>query len=190
MLIDVGDDYAVDVRSETGQALFGLLPDASGEQMAVARQVQDAATSKVKRPFETDGIRDKLYSLFDSDYWSDIQHACLGCGVCTFLCPTCHCFDIVDEIQRSERVRNWDSCMFRVYSQEASGHNPHPTNVERIRQRIMHKFAYFPDLYHENGCTGCGRCVRYCPANLDIRHIIAGVQVQAGKQEKEYAQSV
>jgi sulfhydrogenase subunit beta (sulfur reductase) len=100
----------------------------------------------------------------------------MGCGICTFLCPTCFCFDIVDEAQRGERVRNWDTCMFRVYSQEASGHNPRPTKAERTRQRIMHKFAYWIDNINEIGCTGCGRCVQYCPVNLDIRHIISSAQ--------------
>ncbi len=176
MLIDVGDEYVADVRNEKGQALFDHLPDASQEQVDTSRQVQAAAAAKMKKPFESAGIKDKLYSLFDSDFWPKIQQSCLGCGVCTFLCPTCYCFDIVDEAQRNERVRNWDTCMFRIYSQEASGHNPRPTNTERVRQRIMHKYAYFMELYDEIGCTGCGRCVRYCPVDLDIRQIIRSAQ--------------
>jgi len=178
MLVEVGDAFIADVRSEKGQALLKHLADASQEQIDASRQVQTLATAKMKAPFETEGIKDKLYSLFESDFWSEIQQSCLGCGVCTFLCPTCHCFDIVDEVQRSERVRNWDTCMFRIYSQEASGHNPRPTNVERTRQRIMHKYAYFLDLFKEIGCTGCGRCVRHCPVDLDIRHIIHSAQTR------------
>jgi ferredoxin len=172
ILIEVGDGYVAAVRSDKGEALFGSLPDASPEQVQATIQVQTAAIAGMDKPFEAEGLRDKLYDLFDSDFWAEVQQSCLGCGVCTFLCPTCHCFDIVDEVQRGERVRNWDTCMFRIYSQEASGHNPRPTNVERTRQRIMHKYAYFQDLFHEIGCTGCGRCVRYCPVDLDIRHII------------------
>lgn len=178
MLVDIGDAYVADVRSGKGEALLGHLPDASEEQVDASREVQNAAVSGMVRPFETEGVRDRFYSLFDSDFWSDIQRSCLGCGVCTLLCPTCHCFDIVDEVQRSERVRNWDSCMFRIYSQEASGHNPRPTNAARTRQRIMHKYAYFVDLYDEIGCTGCGRCVRYCPVDLDIRQIIHSAQAR------------
>ena len=176
MLIDIGNEYVADVRNEKGQALFDHLPDASQEQVDTSRQVQAAAAAKMKKPFESAGIKDRLYSLFDSDFWPKIQQSCLGCGACTFLCPTCYCFDIVDEAQRNERVRNWDTCMFRIYSQEASGHNPRPTNTERVRQRIMHKYAYFIELYDEIGCTGCGRCVRYCPVDLDIRQIIRSAQ--------------
>jgi ferredoxin len=182
MLIEVGDRYVAIVRTDKGEALFAQLPDASPEQIEATIQIQAAALSQMDKPFDPEGIRDKLYSLFDADglesrdFWSEIQQSCLGCGVCTFLCPTCHCFDIVDEVQRSERVRNWDTCMFRIYSQEASGHNPRPTNVERTRQRIMHKYAYFLDLFHEIGCTGCGRCVRHCPVDLDIRQIIRRIK--------------
>jgi NAD-dependent dihydropyrimidine dehydrogenase PreA subunit len=178
MLTESGEGYVAEVRSEKGEALFGSLPDASPAQVQAAEQVQAGAVAQMEPPFETEGIKDRLYSLFESDFWVEIQESCLGCGVCTFMCPTCYCFDIVDEVQRSERVRNWDTCMFRIYSQEASGHNPRPTNVERTRQRIMHKYAYFIENYGEIGCTGCGRCVRHCPVAIDIRHIIRTAQSQ------------
>jgi sulfhydrogenase subunit beta (sulfur reductase) len=178
MLVDLGSEYFAEVLSEKGQALFGNLPDASQEQIDASRQVQSTARSEIKKPFEADGIAEKLYGLFNSDFWAEVQEPCLGCGVCTFLCPTCHCFDIVDEAQRRERVRNWDTCMFRTYSLEASGHNPRPTNIERTRQRIMHKYAYFVEFYGEIGCTGCGRCVRYCPVGIDIRDIIRDGQAR------------
>ena len=176
VLTEVSDAYVLEVLTERGEALFNHLPDASVAQVDVAKATQAAATSKMRRPFEPEGIRGKLYSLFESGFWQQVQQSCLGCGVCTFFCPTCYCFDIVDEALRNERVRNWDTCMFRIYSQEASGHNPRPAKTERIRQRLMHKYAYFLDLYNEIGCTGCGRCVRYCPVNLDIREIIRSAQ--------------
>jgi sulfhydrogenase subunit beta (sulfur reductase) len=172
MLTDLGNAYLAEVQTERGEALLEGMPAASQAQVEAAHQLQEAAAAGMEAPFETEGIRDILYTLFDSSFWYEVQQSCLGCGVCTFLCPTCHCFDIVDEVQRRERVRNWDSCMFRIYSQEASGYNPRPTNVERTRQRIMHKYAYFVDNYSEIGCTGCGRCVRNCPVDLDIRQVI------------------
>jgi sulfhydrogenase subunit beta (sulfur reductase) len=179
LLTEVGDDYVAEFTNEKGEALMGHLPNASRAQIRTLRQVQEQAAANMDRPFQTEGIVDKLYQLFDSDFWFQVQQSCLGCGVCTMLCPTCHCFDIADEVQRSERVRNWDTCMFRIYSQEASGHNPRPTNVERTRQRIMHKYAYFVESFGEIGCTGCGRCVRHCPVALDIRDIIRSAQSRA-----------
>jgi ferredoxin len=178
MLIDIGDEYVARASSARGQALLSRLKDASQEQIDASSQVRTKALTAMEEPFELDGIKGTLYGLFDDEFWYDVQQPCLGCGVCTFLCPTCHCFDIVDEAQRGERVRNWDTCMFRIYSQEASGHNPRPTNTERTRQRIMHKYAYFLELYDEVGCTGCGRCVRYCPVGIDIRQIIRNSQLR------------
>ena len=176
LLTKLGDTYVAEVLTEKGQALLTDLPDASQQQVEETGAVQASAANRMKRPFQPTGIKEKLNSLFESDFWREVQQSCLGCGVCTFLCPTCFCFDIVDEAQRRERVRNWDTCMFRLYSQEASGHNPRPTNIHRTRQRIMHKYAYWLELIKEIGCTGCGRCVRYCPVDLDIRHIVSRAQ--------------
>ncbi|MCJ7739015.1 MAG: 4Fe-4S dicluster domain-containing protein [Anaerolineae bacterium] len=178
VLTDLDGTYVVETRTEAGQALFASLPDASSEQIGRAQTTQAAAKNGMCAPFDPTGIKDKLYQLFDTAFWDEVQQSCLGCGICTFLCPTCYCFDIVDEAVRSERVRNWDTCMFRLYSQEASGHNPRPTNTERTRQRIMHKYAYWLENTNEIGCTGCGRCVRYCPVNLDIRRIIRSAQAR------------
>ncbi len=176
LLTVVDGAYVAEVRTDKGEALFAQLPDAATAQIEAAQAVQQSAVEGMQAPFDATGIKNKLYGMFESDFWQQIQQSCLGCGVCTFLCPTCFCFDIVDEAQRGQRVRNWDTCMFRIYSLEASGHNPRPTNVERTRQRIMHKYAYWIELIDQIGCTGCGRCVRYCPVSLDIRHIIRSAQ--------------
>ncbi|MDZ7698785.1 MAG: 4Fe-4S dicluster domain-containing protein [Deltaproteobacteria bacterium] len=100
--------------------------------------------------------------------------ACLNCGTCTYLCPTCWCFDIQDEIlsKQGDRIRNWDSCMFPLFTLHGSGHNPRDQKHQRVRQRFMHKLKYYVDKY-QNGiqCSGCGRCVRYCPVNIDIREV-------------------
>jgi ferredoxin len=176
LLTDMGDYYACEVVTDHGNTLVQSMPVATEGQAHVTKDVQNKAEASLPKAFDPTGIRDKLYKLFGSDYWVRMQQSCLGCGVCTYLCPTCFCFDIVDEKQRSQRVRNWDTCMFRVYTQEASGHNPRPTKLERTRQRVMHKYAYWLDNINEIGCTGCGRCVRYCPVNLDIRWMIQTAQ--------------
>ncbi|MCE5274896.1 MAG: 4Fe-4S dicluster domain-containing protein, partial [Deltaproteobacteria bacterium] len=92
-------------------------------------------------------------------------------------CPTCHCFDISDEVKGSDgkRLRNWDSCMFPLFTKETSGHNPRPSQKERWRQRVMHKFRYYVDNFGAIACVGCGRCVMSCPVNLDIRKIVEDI---------------
>ena len=172
ILTDLGEFYLVETLTEQGGRLFSQLDAASEMQAAQAYELQQAAQAGMPIAFETEGLKQKLDQNFVSPYWEEVSRSCLSCGVCTFLCPTCFCFDIVDETQRNERVRNWDSCMFRTYSLEASGHNPRPSRVERTRQRLSHKFTYWVDQINQIGCTGCGRCARYCPVGLDIRAML------------------
>lgn len=172
LLTELGDSYLIETFTEKGKSLFVNLPKASDTDQSEVESIQTNAIESMTPAFETSALKPNLDALFENDYWAEISESCLGCGVCTFLCPTCFCFDILDEVQRNERVRNWDTCMFRIYSQEASGHNPRPTRKERTRQRLMHKFSYWVDQIGKIGCTGCGRCVRYCPVGLDIRAML------------------
>ncbi len=171
MLVEMGEEYLVYSISKKAEALFQDLPQADESKTQNAQRFMKEVETRMPGLFPKQELHDALMASFETDFWKAVSQSCLGCGVCTFLCPSCFCFDIVDETVRRERVRNWDSCMFRKYSLEASGHNPRPTKTERTRQRVMHKFAYWVDLIDEMGCTGCGRCVRYCPVNIDIRAI-------------------
>lgn len=178
---DFGKYFFIQVLTEKAQTLFAGYSLASEEQEKEVKHLQKKTYESMEPAFETKGLKQKLDLIFESSYWEKIAESCLGCGICTYLCPTCFCFDIVDEVQRKERMRNWDTCMFRIYSQEASGHNPRPTRRERTRQRMMHKYSYWLDHIDEIGCTGCGRCVRYCPVGLDIRAMLRS----ASEQESE-----
>jgi len=175
---ELDDAFFIEVLTEKAKKLFEGLPTATEEQEKQIHTKQDEAYKSMTPAFETKGLKHKLDLIFESSYWESISESCLGCGICTFLCPTCFCFDIVDEVQRKERIRNWDTCMFRIYSQEASGHNPRPSRKERTRQRLMHKYSYWIDHIGEIGCTGCGRCIRYCPVGLDIRAMLRTASTQ------------
>jgi len=178
ILTESDEQYFVEVFTEKGKVLFDQLNLATVQQEEEIHHLQTKAHEKMVPAFETSGLKEKLDKIFESNYWDKVSESCLGCGICTFLCPTCFCFDIVDEVQRNERVRNWDTCMFRTYSLEASGHNPRPTRKERTRQRLMHKYSYWLEHINEIGCTGCGRCVRYCPVGLDIRAMLRTASTQ------------
>jgi ferredoxin len=119
-------------------------------------------------------IQNKLEKIFEHGIWENFSKACIGCGICTYLCPTCHCFDIHDEstIKRGGRIRVWDSCMYPEFTLQASGYNPRPTRKNRLRNRIYHKFYSFPCNNDLIACTGCGRCINMCPVNIDIIEII------------------
>lgn len=181
-LADIGEAYVIDVLTPKGNPIVeaAAFEDASQDDMEKAKEIEFAAQKNVTSSVERMGLNDKLDQIADSDFWHRIHEKCIGCGICTFLCPTCHCFDIVDEGRetKGQRVRNWDSCLFPLYTQETSGHNPRPTELQRMRQRIMHKFNYFVKSFGKTACVGCGRCVTYCPVNLDIRRVIEEIRSQ------------
>jgi len=112
--------------------------------------------------------------FYKEEFWEKVSGACLSCGACTFVCPTCYCFDIRDETLFSQgtRRRVWDSCMFTDFTLEASGHNPRSKVYQRLRQKISHKYSYHVRKYGVISCVGCGRCTRNCPVNIDIFSIV------------------
>ena len=125
---------------------------------------------------------ENLNKIFDEEeVWKELSGSCLGCGVCTFVCPTCQCFDIRDFKTPTGviRYRCWDSCMYSDFTLMAHG-NSRTTQMQRYRQRFMHKLVYFPSQYGMYSCVGCGRCVDKCPQGLNIVKVIkkfGGVEV-------------
>ena len=141
---------------------------------------QKAATKEIlaKLPFAALDLSrfksENLNELFEAKEWEELSQACLGCGTCTFVCPTCQCFDIRDfkTHEGVVRYRCWDSCMYSDFTLMAHG-NSRTTQMQRYRQRFMHKLVYYPSqndgLY---SCVGCGRCVNKCPQKLNIVKVI------------------
>ncbi len=181
LLVDMGEEYLVKVLTDKGgklaETIGSFMENAPEGAAAKAEELAGAAREALSRSIDTSGIEAKLPALWDSPLWKEVSAACLGCGICTYLCPTCHCFDIQDEVEDAEgrRCRMWDSCMFREYTLHASGHNPRPTRKERTRNRISHKYSYFPGKFGVIACVGCGRCVNLCPVNIDILEILGKV---------------
>lgn len=158
----------LEARTEKGKALFkqvgAVLEDDSG------KQVEKRAVKTADFGLKLEGLPADLKNRFDDPVWDELYKSCLSCGVCTYVCPTCYCFDVEDfgHAAGGERFRCWDSCMYGYFTQMAGGHNPRPDRKERVRQRFMHKLQYYPETYDEIACVGCGRCLRSCPVNLDI----------------------
>jgi ferredoxin len=122
-------------------------------------------------------------SLFEEDrLWMRHGERCLSCRICTYVCPTCRCFDVADRVvaERAggthiERIRAWDACTSTNYRRAAGGHNSRPTKPGRIRNRFFCKFCYYPEDYGPLGCVGCGRCIVSCPVDIDITEVMVDV---------------
>ena len=185
----------VEILTEKGKQLIAedsSFKTANKSDVQQVESVKKEAEAKIPTKVALEGLKEKLDGMFDSPVWDRIHEKCLGCAVCTYLCPTCHCFALLDEkvpapvlpaqktrvqvSSQGQRIRNWDSCMFPIFTLEASGHNPRVSNRERMRQRIMHKFNYFVDNFGQTACVGCGRCLINCPVNMDIREIIETIK--------------
>ena len=157
---------------------LGLVRLTDGGETAVAAQQE--CTREIMKKLPLAGLdlsavgAGKTKELFDSPAWKKLSESCLGCGTCTFICPTCQCYDIkeFDSGKTVRRFRCWDSCMYSDFTKMSAG-QPRPTQLERFRQRFMHKLVYFPDNNDGCfGCVGCGRCLAKCPIHMNIVKVI------------------
>lgn len=178
LLKDIGTKYIVEYITEKGKKLFSGFPELFGKITAKDKEnlekIKLESNKKIKKRITNlSGTTKKLDSMFDSDLWFSESQSCINCGICTYLCPSCHCFDINDELLSQKpldvkRVRTWDNCQFPNFTMHSSGHNPRPDRQSRFRRRFYHKFSYFYKTKGEYLCTGCGRCSNYCPAGINI----------------------
>lgn len=175
----VGEYLYLEPHTDKGNKLIEKLgallaeTDKSDEKI-LADEKESVKAVMQKLPLKdltTEGFgADVLTKAFESDKWSELSETCLGCGTCTFVCPTCQCYDIKDFDTGNgiKRFRCWDSCMYSDFTQCAHG-NPRTSQLERFRQRFMHKLVYFPDKNDGDfSCVGCGRCLAKCPISMNI----------------------
>ena len=173
-LDDFGDAFRLRTKTEKGELLAGKIAshlEELPERYKVAEKQEPICTIRFDLPGD---LPERLVAMFDSPVWDEISKPCIGCGTCSFICPTCYCFDMGSEDHGTEgtKFRCWDSCMFSDYSRMAGGHNPRPSKKERVRNRYLHKLAYFSQRHGQELCVGCGRCTAKCPANMDITRFI------------------
>ena len=171
--------------SELLKSLSSLLEECSDE--AVVAQKSSIAKVMDKLPLKdlsTDAFGGgKTKELFEDPAWDELSSSCLGCGTCTFVCPTCQCYDIKDFNTGNGviRYRCWDSCMYSEFTRMAHGNN-RLTQKERFRQRFMHKLVYFPE--NNEGlfsCVGCGRCLAKCPISMNIVKVMKKIGGNKGE---------
>ncbi len=180
--------FVVEVGSEQGQHVLEQLPvrAADKREAKLPKTITDHAASQIKRQLNTDGIKDLLYTNSENPRWDEIATRCLTCANCTMVCPTCFCTTIEDVTdltgQHAERTRKWDSCFTMDFSYIHGG-SVRYTSKSRYRQWITHKLATWIDQFGTLGCVGCGRCITWCPAGIDITAELEAIRQTKAKGE-------
>jgi ferredoxin len=180
LLKEIDGGYAVEAVSDKGKALIKGLETKNRRGKPPA---SEASADEI--PVTPAG---EWRSLFKEQVWMRHGERCLSCRICTYVCPTCRCFDVTDRITdvqpgstRIERIRAWDACTSTNYRRAAGGHNSRPTRPDRLRNRFFCKFCYYPEDFGPLGCVGCGRCISACPVDIDITEIMMDVAERSGE---------
>jgi sulfhydrogenase subunit beta (sulfur reductase) len=173
-LLDGGrHDFLVETGTERGAALLGRIESrpATPDDLAAARAATRRAEDLMGRTLDVAGLKDLLEASAESPRWEEIAARCLSCANCTMVCPTCFCATVEDSSDltgaSAERWRRWDSCHTLDFSYIHGG-SVRRSPASRYRQWMTHKLATWVDQFGETGCVGCGRCITWCPAGIDL----------------------
>ena len=178
---DLGDVFIVHINTMLGDELVSksaVFKPADARMLEALESLREKKRSIFKD--EVSVKHENLKSLFDSSFgskvWEDLNKRCVACGNCTNVCPTCYCFDIIDEpnldLNTGVRYRRWDSCQNEPFAKVAGNENFRKERSARQRHRYMRKFKYPVDKYSRYFCTGCGRCSRTCMAEIKLKETI------------------
>ncbi len=175
---DIGDRYYAEAYTSKGEGILSVpqFQTATAEDAQAVENVRRKALSRL--PSKANHAEACLTYDWSHPIFDELAEKCLGCGICAFNCPTCHCFDIQECAKGSKgsRFRCWDTCQFDKFTLMGHGHNPRPSRKERTRQRVFHKFKYSQERYGMLGCVGCGRCISMCPVNIDIQKVVSELE--------------
>jgi sulfhydrogenase subunit beta (sulfur reductase) len=163
-----------------------------GEKLAKLPFFEDSSW-KIKRTKEKD--KDIIFSpktsklienSKDSKIWDEVASRCFGCGICSYVCPLCYCFETLDEISLGDnkkcRYRRWDSCLLPEFFEISGGVNLKEKLRDRIYNWYYHKFVRMPEEYGHPGCVGCGRCIAQCPAKINFRNVLENLIKESKKK--------
>ena len=186
--------FACEVGSARGAEILATLRDGlhacTPAEVAAARAVPEKLAERMHarqaepgqprpRSLDTEGIRDLLFGNLEHPRWDDVATRCLSCTNCTLVCPTCFCASVTEVADLSgdhvDRERHWASC-FTLDHAKIHGHAVHSSTASRYRQWLTHKLAGWIDQFGTSGCTGCGRCITWCPVGIDITEEVAAIR--------------
>ena len=175
-LSELHDSYLVAVGTGMGDQIIQETQDLLREPTTSDRQEYLEIRNERKEQFQVELDTSDLPYILDleagSEVWDEIGAQCLVCGSCSMVCPTCYCFNIYDKQhldgESGERVREWDSCLFKNYTRVAGGETFRDTRADRVKNRYLHKQRHFVEEYGRPSCVGCGRCIDACPSGINV----------------------
>ena len=175
----IGDVYVVQVATKAGERLL-----AHGNFIAASYALKDkfyrawiekTDSFPARVEYDTEKLPVILADAYDSIIWDALEERCFDCGACTVVCPTCYCFDVLDEVNvevtHGTRYRIWDSCQLRDFALLAGGENMRGKRSDRLRHRFLRKGKYFKEKFGRFACVGCGRCGRACLVKIDVLQV-------------------
>lgn len=179
-LYDIGDYYLTFVGTARGDdmvlAAGSLFEEVSREDIDEYKRRSEAKRQAFQLDVEIRDLPEIFEMEYHADLWKELGERCLSCGNCSMVCPTCYCYDVVDEValgsREGTRERRWDSCLFSSHAQVAGGENFRESGASRIKFRFYHKQRGFVAEYGRPSCIGCGRCIEVCPVNIDIIEVL------------------
>lgn len=187
--------FLAEPGSNMGLSVLAEVPSSPTTDAEKKEATEDlaAASRQMGRTLDTNGLRELFYSNFDHPRWQQTAQKCLTCAGCTMVCPTCFCSTVDDTTDLTgtiaERRRRWDSCFVLEYSYIHGG-SVRSSAMSRYRHWIMHKLAAWQDQFGLMGCTGCGRCITWCPVGIDITEEAAALRkslTSSSLSPQEYA---
>ena len=189
-LTELDDGFTVEIGTPEGAALLDALHagPAPEEAIAASHAVTERAAAAMGRTLATDDLPHLLYRNHEHPRWDQVGARCLTCTNCTMMCPTCFCHDLTDAISldgtRAEKTREWASCFSEEFTHMSFG-EVRTSAPSRYRQWLTHKFSSWIDQFGTSGCVGCGRCITWCPAGIDVTEEIAVIRATDGEVHLE-----
>ncbi len=191
-LSDLGDRFVVETGSETGAALIKDFPHIFSEPRQADQddlyEARLASQSRFEKHVNLEQVRRSILAGRVNDaFWDSVAVRCFECGGCVYNCPVCTCFNVVDRRVSADtvnRLRLWDTCMFKGFTRTAGGVVPSERKINRTKRWFHHKLVHWPEQFGMFGCVGCGRCAVSCPGRIDMATVALKIKGadQAGEK--------